>query len=312
LSENALRGSKFEDAVEERLKRLFPNVKRNVTIKGYSGTNWHVDFLVNDTLLAECSLQKRMSTKIAETFMKFKDIQQSNPVCKGCLVVSDFHTYTSGRNKKRRFASTGILVMTKHNYPILVADDIGKLFEFLKGNLTAAKMIHPPYRIRRLAREKLINEKTDQLIQLLKNEPLSLSAMSNLLNIPRDTLDSIIIHPLLSEGKIVRLGYTYGIDMNSLVIARIKHGQNGDVVQNALNKWMENKILEYLADHYSFRTVSFAKHLGISFNVLCHVIHKLEAQGMIRRLNKDGGVWSLAQRDNLQSTLDVSKIKSLS
>lgn len=87
MSENLLGGQRFEYVVERKLREVFQDVKKHVKITGLSGSTWKIDFLIEDRLIVEASLQKRMDTKLTEIFMKFKDIKDIEQKCKCCFVA---------------------------------------------------------------------------------------------------------------------------------------------------------------------------------------------------------------------------------
>lgn len=138
---NAETGTLFESHVERRLKELFINVRRSVSLQGHSGEIWQNDFMVNDSLILEVSVDKRSEIKVNTTFLKFVDMARKHEDYKFALILESAYKKIYGKSgmEKREYIS----LLSPHRtflafgFPIVLFNDVEKLVPFYEGKLNA-------------------------------------------------------------------------------------------------------------------------------------------------------------------------------
>jgi len=134
-------GSLFEKKVNSVLHELFDDVKYNVSMEGHSGQIWQIDFVVDNSLILEVSIEKRSEIKVNTTFLKFVDLARKHPNYKFALLFETPYKKIYGRPGMEKTDHLYRLAPHKtfiaFGFTILTLDDVRNLIAFAKGIIDA-------------------------------------------------------------------------------------------------------------------------------------------------------------------------------
>jgi len=284
----AAKADEFERSVLQLLRSQFEKVESKAGVQGYSGITWRVDALVNDCLVVEVSMQKRLETKINSTFLRFVDITRRNPQVKAALVFEDLYVGYHHSLGKKFFPTSEYRTMIQHGFPILTPLTLPQLVNFMAGKANALEVSSKPsdFNARSIfQRRRKIGE---EILEVLKEGPKTPR------EIARATGRSpIAVRDAVRTIPVKRLSTYYALTEEE--ICR-KLAQRGGKVSSAQRKiardWLKKQFLIAIREKGHCRTQGFAAALGISDKGMTYLIHDLIEDGLVRNFGK--GDWGLA------------------
>jgi len=269
-------------------------------IKGYSGVKWRVDFLAGSNLVVEASVQRRLETKIDSTFLKFVDITREHDGLKATLVFEDLYVGNRHSLGKKFFPTSEYRTMVSHGFPILTPNELPRLLEFQRGEISAIEISSKPRDFNARSMHWNRQEVGKEILRVLADGPHTRGEIARAITRSPSAVDYVI----KTLPQVKKLSSYYGLTEES-ILRKFIGGRRASSTQRKLAAdWLETRFLQVLKEHGRCKTTDFTAKLGIGRGSLTYVVNRLSRGGVIRRLSD--GAWSMASPTEQTSLSDLS------
>ena len=281
----------FEADIGSKLSEKFRNVEPHARIRGYSGINWNVDYLVDSSLIVEATVQKRLETKINSTFIRFMDITRLHPELKGALLVEKLHVLFHRTLGKHYFPTSEYRTFLSFGFAIVTPGGLPKLADFQGGMSTASEISSKPegfYARSIQGRTRLLGA---EVVRLLKEGPLPLREIAKSTGGKDGTiLDAIRMYP-----QIKKVSTYYGLSEDEIYRFLLRRGGAGPIQGQLVRRWATGAFLRSIEKHGTYKTSDFERDMGVGHGHFSHLVNRLRKDGVIRHVAK--GEWALDRVD---------------
>jgi len=241
-----------------------------------------VDALVNDSLVVESSVQKRLETKINSTFLRFVDITKQNQRMKAALVFENLYVGYHRSLGKKFFPTSQYRTMIQHGFPLLTPDVLPKLVNFNDGRLSALDISARPSNFN--ARSVFTNRSSigQEILEVLKGGPLARREIARAIGRSPYTIDDIV-----KTLPVKKLSTYYALSEEQIYMKLVQRGNSVSSAQRKLAVgWLKKQFLAEIRESGHCRTMDFAAKHGLREVALLHFIHGLCKEGAIRKFGK--------------------------
>jgi hypothetical protein len=301
--ERGAKGREFEQRVYELLLNIFSKVSREQYISGKSGGVYKVDFVCDDSIIIECTLQKK---RFDQYFVQFFDMKQAHPDYTFIYLTDNDFSIINSRKREHThnnlFPWRSFHVFTSYGFHFITLEDIDKIRDAkdsgynsmpkAKGNVT-----------------KIVEDRMSKALNVIKAKgSCKTSEVARILDITFGQAQTAL-EKLLDRGSLLRRHAYYYINEDDYAISMINRDSHWLFRDQMIGDWILRKIKEFYAKNGYYNTREFCDFINLTYKDKKRprmlVYHYLKKKGLVRRQIRPHGkkCYLLSFHDSNQSNL---------
>jgi hypothetical protein len=280
--ERGAKGREFEQRVYELLLNIFSKVSREQYISGKSGYVYKVDFMCDDSIIIECTLQKK---RFDQYFLQFFDMKQAHPDYTFIYLTDNDFSIINSRKKEythnNLFPWRSFNVFTSYGFHFITLEDMDKIRDIKSSGYNST-----PKAKGNIA--KVLEDRMSRVLDVIKaNGPCRVCTVAKILGIGQDQA-RIASEKLLDRGLLFkRHSYLY-INEDDYALSIINRRRHWLLFKDQMiGDWILRKIKEFYAKNGYYHTREFCDFINLTYkdkkNPRLLVFRYLKKKGLVRR-----------------------------
>lgn len=277
-----MKGREFEQRVYELLLNIFSKVSREQYINGKSGGVYKVDFVCDDSIIIECTLQKK---RFDQYFVQFFDMKQAHPDYTFIYLTDNDFSIFNGRKKEHThnnlFPWRSFHVFTSFGYHFITLEDIDKIRDIKNSGYNST-----PKAKGNMA--KVLEDRMSRVLDVIKaNGPCRACTVAKILGISQ--VQARIASEKLLDRRLLfkRHSYLY-INEDDYVLSIINRGRHRLFFRDQMiSDWILRKTKEFYTKNGYYHIEEFCDFINLTYkdkkNPGLWVYRYLKKKGLVRR-----------------------------
>jgi len=257
--ERGTRGREFEQRVYELLLNIFSKVSREQYVSGKSGEMYKADFVCDDSIIIECTLQKK---RFEQYFLQFFDMKQAHPDYTFIYLTDNDFSIINSRKKEHThnnlFPWRSFHVFTSYGFHFIMLEDINKIRDIKNSGYNST-----PKAKGNMA--KVLEDRMSRVLDVIKaNGPCKVVRVAKILGISQDQA-RIASEKLLDSGLLFRRHSYLYMNEDDYVLSMINRSKYLLFKDQMIGDWILRKTKEFYVKNGYYHTREFCDFINLTY-----------------------------------------------